>query len=129
MSIAEKIKEAAQTAQQPRKNILKLIVGELDRVSKTPTDKQTEAVLLFLIKSATETGAVCLQSDLEKVQLELSIYESFLPPQPKVLTQEEIKEVVVVSGVSTVPALMKHLGTYEKEYFVTIDKAYARSLL
>lgn len=129
MSIAEKIKEAVQTAQQPRKNILKLIVGELDRVSKAPTDKQTEAVLLFLIKSATETAAVCPQSELEKVQLELSIYESFLPPQPKVLTQKEIKEVVSKVSQLPMPQVMKYLGMYEKENFVTIDKAYARSLL
>jgi hypothetical protein len=129
MTIAEKIKQDMRTATNPQiKNIYRFLVGELDRVAKNPSDKQTEQVLLMLLKGVEENMAIAT-ANIAALMLEQSTYEVYLPPQPKVLSQEEIKDVVYKSELTKLPVLMAFLSHYEKENFVTIDKAFARTLL
>lgn len=153
------LRKELQSKDLERKGLARLVIGELDRISKNPTDVEVTKVIKGLISSNQSTidimetnikeELLALQADdldeetvaihegnisyfqgeIYPLVAENTILAEWLPPQPKVLTQEEIAQVVKSSGASTVPVLMKFLGSYEKEHFVTIDKAYARGLL
>lgn len=108
-----------------QRSILRLIVGELDRVAKAPTDKQTIAVLQSLKSSAQEMYT--LTKDPAALD-EIAIYLSFLPPEPTVISEDEIRKLVTEVSYPNLGQLMAALGTLEKTNNVKIDKAFAKDV-
>ena len=83
MTLLEQIQKTTQSwmvEKNPRTNILKTVIGELQRLpSKNPTDAEVISVLTKMINGVKEYPT-------ETSQMELEVYEMFVP---KSLTESE----------------------------------------
>ena len=80
------------------RTLLGTVIGELDRITKTPTDEQC----IQVIKKMVESNVECGQLEENKV------LEQFLPKQ---LTENDINYIISVNTFPSIKECMLHFKT------------------
>lgn len=93
------------------KNLLSTIIGELDRITKNPTEDQ----IMKVIKKLYESNKECMKdSSDESLKIESDFLFQFIP---KELSDEEIKNIVNSEDLPNIGAYMKYFKeTYPNQY-------------
>lgn len=93
------------------KNLLSTIIGELDRITKNPTEDQ----IMKVIKKLYESNKECMKdSNDESLKIESDFLSQFIP---KELSDEEIKNIVNSENLPNIGAYMKYFKeNYSNQY-------------
>lgn len=123
-TIKSDLKIAMKEKNTPVKNILRVILGQLENISKNPTDNDTISVIKNNIKQNTIMNS-------EESLFENTIIEKYLP---KKLDKDELISIVdtfiadnSLSGMKAMGVIMKHFtttykGRYDGKELSTIVK-------
>lgn len=103
-TIAQHIKEAMLAKDKERLSILRVVVGEFNRVGKEVTDDEARKIIKKMVQNANEQGNT----------VEAGILSFYLPKQ---LSSEELENIIKAaaqmngySSMSDMSSLMKHLS-------------------
>ena len=113
---------AMKAGDQTRKTLLKVILGELNRLdSKSPSDEEVIKVLIKMRKNLEEIGD-------EKALAEIEILNEFLPKQ---MTEEEVTSIVkaLISAYSPEERNIKIMGRLIKNFQMMHPGAIEGSVL
>ena len=124
MSIQERVKEALKRAMKSvdkdAKNILRVIIGEFNRVGKEVDDKAAIAILKKMKQNAQE----------QDNKIEVTIIEQFLPSQ---LSTDDlttiIKETIHENGFEGMKDMGKVMGLLQKEFGGQYDGKIASTIV
>ena len=124
--LADRI-SAMKSGNTELKTILSTIIGELDRISKTPTDDQVIKVIKNIIDANKEIGS-------DSALAESKLIEGYLP---KMISEEELTSIIekiikdnLFAGMKDMGKVMKELsGKYAGMYNGTVASGIVKNLL
>lgn len=123
MNLYEKIKSDRNRSRGVDKNwynVTTVLLGELERKDKNPSDEVVIAVIQKMIKDAEYSQTVKFE---DKVEDELMVYNSYLPAA---VPEEDI--LAMAESVSNIGQFMGMLNKHAKANGMVVDNAKARKI-
>lgn len=118
MNLYEKIKDdrnRSRGSDRVKYETLTLLLGEIDNITKressNPDNDMITKIITKIVKSCKETYAL---RESERLLDEIGVLQAYLPKQ---MSEDEIRNHVIASGVTSIPDAHKMMkGGYQGQY-------------
>lgn len=123
------IKKAMIGGNNSVRDALRYLKSKIQQASIDTRKEVTDEVTISIIKKLVKQNQDSLSynpSDAEKIEGEITIWESYLPQQAEV-TDELISEIVKEVGATSIKEMGKVMGAIKAKYGVNIDMGKASS--
>jgi len=132
MTIQEQInvdlKSAMLAKNEYKKSILRVLIGEFNRVGKVVDDAKAQSIIKKMVENATENGK--LSSKGESSLFEIAILNEYLPKQ---LTTDQltmhISQLIEDKGYTSVKDMGKIMGDLKNQFGGQYDGRLASDLI
>ncbi len=124
------LKNAILTSNTETKSILRVLIGEFNRVDKIVTDEKATSIIKKMVDNAKERNAKEVDETKRESNLtEITILETYLPKQLGEAELRAILENFITSNSLTVKDMGKIMGFLKANYAGQYDGKVASELI